>query len=64
MNSKIGNISKLLSVNMIAQVVGILIYPLLTRMYEPGDFALLSLFLTIANAILIISTGDLQYAIK
>ncbi len=63
MNSKIGNISKLLSANMIAQVVGILIYPLLTRMYEPGDFALLSLFLTIANAILIISTGDLQYAI-
>ena len=63
MNSKIGNISKLLSANVIAQMVGMLIYPLLTRMYQPDDFTLLSLFLTIANAILIISTGDLQYAI-
>lgn len=63
MSSKIGNISKLLSANIIAQVVGMLIYPLLTRMYQPDDFTLLSLFLTIANAILIFSTGDLQYAI-
>ena len=63
MSSKIGNISKLLSANIIAQVVGMLIYPLLTRMYQPDDFALLSLFLTIANALIIVSTGDLQYAI-
>ena len=63
MSSKIGNISKLLSANIIAQVVGMLIYPLLTRMYQPDDFTLLSLFLTIANALIIVSTGDLQYAI-
>lgn len=63
MNSKVLNISKLLSANIIAQAVGMLIYPLLTRMYEPADFTLLTLFLTIANAILIVSTADLQYAI-
>ncbi len=63
MNSKIVNISKLLSANVIAQAIGMLIYPLLTRMYQPADFTLLTLFLTIANAILIVSTADYQYAI-
>lgn len=63
MNSKLANISKLLSANVIAQAIGILIYPLLTRIYQPADFTLLTLFLTIANAILIVSTADLQFAI-
>lgn len=63
MSSKVANISKLLSANVLAQVIGMLIYPLLTRMYQPADFTLLNLFLTIANAILIVSTMDLQYAI-
>lgn len=63
MNSKIINFSKLLSANVLAQVVGILIYPILTRLYQPADFTLLNLFLTIANAILIVATLDLQYAI-
>ncbi|MCQ2188480.1 MAG: oligosaccharide flippase family protein [Paludibacteraceae bacterium] len=63
MNSKIANFSKLLSANVLAQAVGILIYPILTRLYQPADFTLLNLFLTIANALLIISTLDLQYAI-
>lgn len=63
MNSKLANISKLLSANVIAQAIGILIYPILTRLYEPADFTLVTLFLTIANTILIISTLDLQYAI-
>lgn len=63
MNSKIANITKLLSANVIAQAIGVLIYPILTRMYEPADFTLFNLFLTIANAILIIATLDLQYAI-
>ncbi len=63
MNSKLVNVSKLLSANVIAQAVGLLIYPLLTRLYQPADFTLLNLFLTIANAILIFSTADLQFAI-
>lgn len=63
MNTKLANITKLLSANVIAQAIGMLIYPLLTRIYTPADFTLLTLFLTIANAILIVSTVDLQYAI-
>ena len=57
------NVGKLISANVIAQVLGILVYPILTRIYAPEDFALLSLFTSILSVAALISTAEYQYAI-
>lgn len=57
------DVSKLLSANIIAQAIGLLIYPILTRMYAPEDFALLNLFTSIVGVLVIIATAEYQYAI-
>ena len=41
------NSAKLLSSNAIAQIIGLLIYPILSRLYSPDDFGLVNLFLSI-----------------
>ena len=43
------NSARLLSANVIAQAVGLLVYPILTRMYAPEDFGLLNLFMSIGG---------------
>ena len=57
------NIGKLFSANVIAQVIGLLVYPLLTRIYLPEDFGLLNLFLSIAGVLVIPATMQYQHAI-
>lgn len=57
------NSAKMLSGNVIAQAIGILFYPLLTRLYSADDFGLLNLFLSIAGVLTLVSTADYQYAI-
>lgn len=57
------NAGKLLSANVVAQAIGILIYPVLTRMYAPESFALLSLFASIAGVLTLLATAEYQYAI-
>ena len=57
------NVGKLLSANIIAQAIGILVYPVLTRMYGAEDFALLSLFTSIVTVIVLIANGEYHYAI-
>lgn len=57
------NVGKLLSANIIAQAIGILIYPVLTRMYAPEDFGLLNLFLSIGGILVLLSTAEYQSAI-
>ena len=57
------NVSKLLVANIIAQGLGILVYPVLTRMYAPEDFALLSLFTTLAGVFVLFATSEYHYAI-
>ena len=37
------NSAKLLSANVIAQAIGLLVYPILTRLYLPADFGLFNL---------------------
>jgi len=59
----IKNTAKLLSANVLAQVVGLLVYPVLTRLYGQEDFGLLSLFLSIGSVMVLISTAEYQYAI-
>lgn len=57
------NVGKLLSANVIAQAIGLLVYPVLTRMYSPEDFGLLNLFLSIGAIICLLSTSEYQSAI-
>lgn len=57
------NAGKLLSANVVAQVVALLVYPLLTRIYAPEDFGLLTFFLNIGNLIVLVATMEYQYAV-
>lgn len=57
------NFAKLLSANVVAQVIGLVVYPILTRMYAPDDFGLLNLFLSIGGVLVILATAEYQYAI-
>lgn len=57
------NVGKLLSASVVAQVIGLLVYPILTRLYSPDDFGLLTLFLNIGNILVILATAEYHYAI-
>lgn len=57
------NTAKLFSANVVAQAIGLLVYPLLTRLYAPEDFGFLSLFLNIGNILVLLSTMEYQYAV-
>lgn len=62
-SSGVRNFSKLLSANVVAQVIGLVVYPILTRMYAPEDFGLLNLFLSISGVLVIFSTAEYYNAI-
>ena len=57
------NSARLLTANVVAQVIGLLVYPVLTRMYSADDFGLLNLFMSIGGILILISTADYQNAI-
>lgn len=62
-SSGVRNFTKLLSANVVAQVIGLVVYPILTRMYAPEDFGLLNLFLSIGGVLIVLSTAEYYYAI-
>lgn len=62
-SSSARNVGKLLSANVIAQVIGLLIYPVLTRIYTPEDFGLLNLFSSICTILILLSTLEWYNAI-
>ena len=62
-SSGVRNFTKLLSANVVAQVIGLVVYPILTRMYAPEDFGLLNLFLSIGGILVILSTAEYYNAI-
>lgn len=55
--------AKLLSANVIAQVIGIIVYPILTRIYSPEDFGVMNLFCSIAGILALFATAEYQSAI-
>lgn len=57
------NVGKLLSANVLAQAIGLLVYPILTRLYAPEDFGLLNLFLSIGGVLALLSTLEYQSAV-
>ena len=62
-SASVRNFTKLLSANVVAQVMGLVVYPILTRIYAPEDFGLLNLFLSIGNVLVVLSLADYYYAI-
>ena len=57
------NSATLLSASIIVQIIGLLVYPILTRLYAPEDFGLFNLFLSIAGVLSIFATAEFQYSI-
>ena len=62
-SASVRNFTKLLSANVVAQVIGLVVYPILTRIYAPEDFGLLNLFVSIASVICIFATAEYHNAI-
>ena len=57
------NILKLVSGNIIAQIIGILLIPVITRLYLPEDFGIFQLFSSIFTILVIFSCLSYQLAI-
>lgn len=62
-SANVRNVGKLLSANVVAQVIGLIVYPILTRMYAPEDFGLMNLFMSIGNVLVVLALADYYYAI-
>ena len=62
-SANVRNVGKLLSSNVVAQVIGLIVYPILTRMYAPEDFGLMNLFVSISGILVILSTAEYYNAI-
>ncbi|WP_440952856.1 oligosaccharide flippase family protein [Methanococcoides sp. FTZ1] len=63
MSDFIRNIMKLVSGSMVAQIIGILLFPIISRIYSPDDFGVFQLFLSIASIIAIVSCLTYHLAI-
>jgi O-antigen/teichoic acid export membrane protein len=50
------NSARLLTANVVAQAIGLLVYPVLTRLYAPEDFGLLNLFMSIGGIGVLLAT--------
>ena len=63
MSNFLSNIIKLFSATLVGQVLGILITPVLSRLYSPADFGLFQLFLSMISVIAVISCLSYESAI-
>jgi len=63
MNNLVKNSAHLLTANVVAQAIGLVVYPILTRLYSPEDFGLLNLFLSIGGIMVVLANAEYHYAI-
>lgn len=63
MSNFIANVLKLVSGSVTAQILGILLIPIITRIYNPDDFGIFQLFMSISGILVIVSTFSYQFAI-
>lgn len=63
MSTFINDILKLVSGNAIVQLIGVLLIPIITRLYSPEDFGLLQIFLALSTIITILSCLSYQLSI-
>ncbi len=59
----IKNVFTIFTGNVIAQAIPFLVEPIIARIYSPSDFAVLSVYLSVANLFSIIATGRYELAI-
>ncbi len=57
------NVLKLVSGSVIAQALGILLVPIITRLYSPGDYGAFQVFLSISSILAVLSCLSYQLAI-
>lgn len=57
------NVLTLATGTSIAQIIPLLVAPILTRLYSPTEFGLLALFMAISSFLAIASTGGYEYAV-
>ena len=57
------NVLKLISGTLISQILGILLVPIISRLYTPEDYGLFTLILSVTSIITIFSTLSYQFAI-
>ena len=63
MSRFITNVLKLVSGSVIAQALGILLVPIITRLYSPGDYGAFQVFLSISSILAVLSCLSYQLAI-
>ncbi len=63
MSEFIKNILKLVSGNLVAQLIGVLLIPIIARLYSPEDVGLLQIFLSISTIVTIFSCLSYQTSI-
>lgn len=63
MSNFIANVLKLVSGSVTAQILSILLFPLITRIYSPNDLGVFQIFLSISGILIIFSTFSYQFAI-
>jgi O-antigen/teichoic acid export membrane protein len=56
-------IARIVTGSVAGQALVVLSYPLLTRLYDPGDFGLLTVFASVVSMIAVASTGSLEVAV-
>jgi O-antigen/teichoic acid export membrane protein len=63
MSNFITNVLKLISGSVTAQFLSILLIPIITRIYNPDDFGIFQLFMSLSGILVIVSTFSYQFAI-
>jgi lipopolysaccharide exporter len=63
MSNFVANILKLVSGSVTAQILGVLLVPLITRIYSPDDLGTFQIFLSTSGILVIFSTFSYQFAI-
>lgn len=63
MSSFINNVLKLVSGSLLAQVFGIMLYPVIARIYSPADFGVFQLFLSISTIVTIFTCFSYEFSI-
>ena len=57
------NIAQLLSANVLSQVIALIVYPLITRLYTPEEFGVFNIFMSICSVCFVLSAGRYDGAI-
>ena len=63
MQTVVKNTARLFSANVIAQALGLIVYPILTRMYSPEDFGVFNHYTSVCGILVTLSTLELYNAV-